>query len=287
MPTPAWRRTSAHGKTASIVVRVVALTCSNTEIVCALGCSDWLVGVDDHSDYPEDVVGRLPRVGPDLDIDVDRVSQLEPDLVLASLTVPGHERIIERLERARLPYLAPEPVALEDVYADMRLIAARLGVPARAEALVQSMHAEIAAPSAVVNPPPRVLVEWWPKPVIVPGRDSWVNQLLRAAGAINPLADREVKSAPISDDEARSLAPDAIVISWCGVPTRKYRPEIVYRREAWRTIPAVKNRRVYCIPEAHLGRPGPRLVEGCRAFRRIVTELYPDQSIGRASASSI
>ena len=89
-------------------MRIVSLTCSNTEIVWALGAADWLVGVDDHSDFPAEVVSRLPRVGPDLDIDVERVRALAPDLVLASLTVPGHERIVERLQRARLPFLATE-----------------------------------------------------------------------------------------------------------------------------------------------------------------------------------
>jgi len=39
--------------------------------------------------WPEEVVGPLPKVGPDLEIDVDRVAALEPDLVLATLTVPG------------------------------------------------------------------------------------------------------------------------------------------------------------------------------------------------------
>src|SRR5687767_10391073 len=72
-------------------VRIVSTACSNTEIVCALGCAGLLVGVDDHSDYPVEVVKRLPRVGPDLGIDVERVKALQPDLVLASLTVPGHE----------------------------------------------------------------------------------------------------------------------------------------------------------------------------------------------------
>jgi iron complex transport system substrate-binding protein len=52
-------------------MRVVALSCSNTEIVCALGCADCLVGVDDHSDFPADVVERLSKVGPDLGIDID------------------------------------------------------------------------------------------------------------------------------------------------------------------------------------------------------------------------
>ena len=60
-------------------MRIVSLTCSNTEIVCALGCADRLVGVDNHSDYPAQVVKRTPRVGPDLTIDIQKVVDLKPD----------------------------------------------------------------------------------------------------------------------------------------------------------------------------------------------------------------
>jgi iron complex transport system substrate-binding protein len=160
------------------------------------------------------------------------------------------------------------------VYSDIRSIGSALGVAERAEALVASMQAELAPASPGRRP--RLLVEWWPKPVIVPGRDSWVNQLLDAAGGANPLAGRAVKSTPISDAEAVELDPDAVVISWCGVRPEKYRPEIVYRRAAWQNLRALRNRRVYAVPEAYLGRPGPRLVEGCRAFRRILAELTRD-----------
>ncbi len=78
-----------------------------------------MVGVDDHSDFPAEVVNALPRVGPDLGIDVDKVTALKPDLVLGSLTVPGHEKIVAALETADLNYHAPEPVSLEDVYRDV------------------------------------------------------------------------------------------------------------------------------------------------------------------------
>lgn len=59
-------------------MRIVSLACSNTEIVHALGCAHLLVGVDDHSDWPPEVVDPLPRMGPDLHIDVDRVAALDP-----------------------------------------------------------------------------------------------------------------------------------------------------------------------------------------------------------------
>jgi iron complex transport system substrate-binding protein len=252
-------------------VRVVALTCSNTEIVCALGCAEQLVALDAHSDYPADVVRSLPRVGPDLDIDVARVAAAKPDLVLASLTVPGHERVLERLAAAKLPFVAPEPKSVSDVYANIRQIAELLGVPERAAPLIDSMRAEL----DVISPPStlRLLVEWWPKPIIAPGRASWVHQLLLAAGLENPLADRDVASLPLTDHGAAELLPDASVIAWCGVRLEKYRPEVVLRRSAWQELELVRRKRVFCISEAWLGRPGPRLVEGVRALRRIAETL--------------
>lgn len=267
-------------------MRVVSLACSNTEIVCALGLSHLLVGVDDHSDHPPGVVSRLPRVGPDLGIDVERVSALRPDLVLASLTVPGHERVVESLERAKLPFVAPEPTRLADVYRDILGIAELLGHRPRGEALVADMRLVLEAPAPQRARPPRVLVEWWPKPVIVPGRASWVSDLLRAVGALNPFEDRDEKSTPISDGEAVEASPDAVVISWCGVRTENYRPEIVRRRPAWQVTPALQSGRVFAVAEAHLGRPGPRLVEGYRELLAIADRCEP-QSKGRFSASSI
>jgi iron complex transport system substrate-binding protein len=263
-------------------VRVVSLTCSNTEITCALGCAEHLVGVDDHSDYPVEVVTKLPRVGPDLGIDVARVAALRPDLVLASLTVPGHERVLAELHSASLPFFAPEPVSLEDVYDDILQIAAKLGVEPRGAELVRAMRRDMPALApAAANGAPRLLVEWWPKPVIVPGRQSWVHDLIERVGGSNPFGARGVKSTPITDAEAVAAAPDAVILSWCGVRVEKYRPEIVYRRPAWQDIPALAERRVFAVAEAFLGRPGPRLVDGYRALRDIV------QSIDRFSASSI
>ncbi len=252
-------------------MRVVSLACSNTEIVCALGCADRLVGVDDHSDRPAAVVAHLPRVGPDLNVDVDAVARLKPDLVLASLTVPGHEEVVAGLEAAGLPYLAPEPLTLSDVYRDILEVAQALGVSERAETLVVGMKKRLTStPSAA--PRPKILVQWWNRPTIAPGRLSWVDGLIEAAGGENALAE-EVKSRPLSDEEVCALEPDALVVSWCGVDPAKYRPDVLYRNPAWQTLAAVRRGHVYCIPEAYLGRPGPGLTRGFDALREVVDKL--------------
>lgn len=251
-------------------MRIVSLACSNTEIVCALGCADLLVGVDDHSDYPEDVVAALPTVGPDLEIDVEKVAALEPDLVLATLTVPGHEKVVESLEAAGLPFIAPEPISIEDVYRDIRDIAERLGVADGAEGVIAGMRAALGRDDGSVDESPTILVQWWPKPVITPGRHSWATDVIRAAGGRGVLGDEDHKSRPMTDDEVADADPDAVVLSWCGVHPDKYRPDVVLRNERWQDLDFVKQGHVFCIGEPFLGRPGPRLVEGVRAMREVV-----------------
>ncbi|UCC23832.1 MAG: ABC transporter substrate-binding protein [Gemmatimonadales bacterium] len=255
-------------------MRIVSLACSNTEIVHALGCGHLLVGVDDHSDWPPEVVEPLPKVGPDLEIDVEKVASLEPDLVLATLTVPGHENVVAGLEEAGLPFIAPEPVSIDDVYRDIRQIAQLLGVPERGEAVVREMAAELGTGDPPTPDPhaPSVLIQWWPKPVIAPGRLSWAHQVLLRAGGRNPLGDEEVKSRPLTNREVVELAPDAIVLSWCGVHPDKYRPDVVLENPDFSGIPAIRCGQVHSVGEPFLGRPGPRLVEGIRALREVVRE---------------
>ncbi|MFV2007236.1 MAG: ABC transporter substrate-binding protein, partial [Longimicrobiales bacterium] len=219
-------------------MRLVSLACSNTEIVAALGRAELLVGVDDHSDYPAEVVGPLPRVGPDLEVDIEKVLALEPDLVLASLTVPGHELVVDNLRESGIPFIAPSPESLADVYQDILRIGGLLDVQGEAATLVGDMRWALEG-SPLVDDPPSVLVQWWPKPVIAPGARSWVTDLLSAVGGRNILENDDCKSRPVTDDEVRKLAPDAIVISWCGVAPDKYRPDVVLEKDAWQELDAV------------------------------------------------
>jgi iron complex transport system substrate-binding protein len=253
-------------------MRVIAHTCSNTEIVCALGCAHLLVGVDDHSDYPPEVVNTLPRIGPDLDIDIDRVRALKPDLVITSLTVPGHERCLQRLQAAGLPHLVTAPTSLAGVAADIRRIGAALGVEAAAEHWASQFDAALATPTPDPTQAVPVVIEWWPKPVIVPGRRSWVNEMLALAGGRNPWSAVDAESLEISPEQAREAAPECIVMSWCGVQEDKYRRHVVRRRPGWADVPAIVNDRIVPISEAWLGRPGPRLLQGIERLRAMLTQ---------------
>ncbi len=271
-----------EGSGVLLPMRIVSLACSNTEILAALGAADLLVGVDSHSDHPASALAHLPRVGPDLEIDVEAVARLEPDLVLASLTVPGHETVVEGIEARGLPVLTLDPLSLEEVPENVRTVADRIGRPEAGEALARRLEAALARTGPPPGPDaPSILVQWWPGPVIAPGRRSWVQGLLEAAGARNPLEGEDRPSRPLTPGEVAELAPDALVMSWCGVAPERYRPDVLYRTPEWAELPAIRQGRVFHIPEAWLGRPGPRLLEGLAALRRVV------EAVGSPSAPTV
>ncbi len=250
-------------------MRVVSHTCSNTEIVCALGAEDLLVAVDANSDFPPEVVGRLPQLGRDLQFDVDAVAALAPDLVLSSLTVPGHERIVAALKARGLRCLVCNPMSLTEVFDDIGRIAAALGVAERGARLVAEMAAAMPVQSRSERAL-RVLVEWWPKPVIGAARQSWVHDLIERAGGVNALGQHAAQTQILSADADPQLPIDLLAMSWCGVRRDKYRADLVLRRSGWQEVAAVRTQRVVAISEEFLGRPGPRLVEGYRQLRAAI-----------------
>ncbi|WP_040383543.1 helical backbone metal receptor [Deinococcus apachensis] len=242
-------------------MRLVSLTSSNSDILAALGVSGWVVAADSHSDAPGLEGAR--RVGPDLNIDVSAVCEARPDLVLASLSVPGMERVVEGVRDAGLPTLVLDPVSVPDTLRDIREIGAAIGLPERGEDVAGRLEAELRGLRRVYPRPPRVLVEWWPRPIIAATRDSWVTDLLEGLGAVNALGKRPGRSSPLTLEEVRAAQPDLIVCSWCGV--KKLRPEVIEARGLG--VPVV------CVPESGLGRPGPRLVEGARQIAAALVGL--------------
>lgn len=276
-------------------MRIVSLTSSNTEIVCHLGLADRLVGVDDHSDFPAGALADLPRVGPDLEIDVERVAALEPDIVLASLTVPGHEKVVESLQTAGLPFIAPAPTSLSEVARDLRELGEVLGVPDRGRRAAESFKSELESLAVEVetgtahSDQPAVMIQWWPKPVIVPGRRSWAQGLLDLVGARNVI-DEDVESRPLEQVELEELDVDLVVLAWCGVEAHKVRPDVVHDHAQLRASAAVRNGQIACVPEAWLGRPSHRLVHGARALAALVRAVGDESAVpapyATASASA-
>lgn len=256
--------------------RIVTIAPSNTEIVHALGLGRRIVAVDDWSDYPPRVA-QLPHLGSDLRIDMERVLEVRPDLVVASLHVPGMEDNLPRLEAAGLPYLAVGGVGLDGIWEDLRIVGRALGREPQAERLIAVARARVARVGAVYGAQrdrPRIHWEWSGRPHVA-GRRSWVTEMMALAGGENVYSDLEVESVRVSVDDAVARQPDVIVACWCGA--RKL-PTVarILARPGWEATPAVRHGRAIVFPEALFGRPGPRIALGVEQLARA---LHPDITI--------
>jgi iron complex transport system substrate-binding protein len=246
--------------------RIVCVGPSNTEILFALGLGRRVVGVDRWSDYPPSVL-RLPRVGSDLRVDVALVAASRPDVVVASLHVPGMQANLGAFESAGLSYIAVGGVGLEGVWQDIRYIGHWLCRSPRADALVQRMQSAIARVPHAVRPF-RVHWEWSAHPVVA-GRRSWITELLHAVGAENAYSDLDVESVRLSVADVVVRQPDLMVACWCGI---RRLPTVaqVLKRPGWQEVHAFCAGRVAVVSEAYFGRPGPRLVEGVQQLAALL-----------------
>ncbi len=243
-------------------MRIVSICPSNTEIACVLGLESALVGLDRSSDYPESV-NALPRVGPDLTVDIGAIQALKPDLVLSSLSVPGMEHNLAGLDAAGIPHLVMDAESIAGVFQSIRVLGRLTGRGSLADLVVEGMQARLnAARSRAPGVRPKVFLEWWPKPVIVPGRRCWTTEMITIAGGDSLFAELDVRSTPVHNHEVPPRAPDLLLTCWCGVPHERQVPQKMAEREGWQDIPGVRSGQLHAAPERYFGRPGPRLVDG-------------------------
>ncbi|GAA0362158.1 cobalamin-binding protein [Bacillus horti] len=257
-------------------MRIVSICPSNTELLVYLGLKESIVGLDDYSDWPADIQ-HLPKLGPDLDIDMTAVEALKPDLVVASLSVPGMEKNIEALKERDLPYIVLNPNSLHEIGEDLITLGEATKQTQKAQEVYEQYHRflqDYKRISQTIQHPPTLYWEWWAKPVFTPGGVNWLTEISELAGAKNIFADQNVASVQTDWEDVRRRDPDLISLVWVGVEKRRIKPELVYQRPAWETMKAIRNKQVHVLDEPLYCRPSPRLLTG---LKKLAYLLHPNK----------
>lgn len=193
---------------------------------------------------------------------------LRPTLVIGS--VPYKQETVAKLLEQPINFLAMNPRSLADVEADIRLLGQIAGRETAADRLVRKMRHEFemirrqaAAKGKSTQPTPRVYCEAWPNPRI--SSPPWVAELVSIAGGtmIVPPGER------VSDAQVVEAKPDIIVLAWAATGNKSDSAQ-AYKVEAWKNLPAIRNRRVYVIRDELLNTPGPPLVAGARGLYNLL-----------------
>jgi len=288
-----------------VLMRIVSLIASATEIVCALGFEDQLVGRSHECDFPE-WVQRLPVcTGPKFDIhgssaeidrrvkealrdslsvyqvDEARLRELGPDVLVTQSQCEVCAVSLKDVEQAvcgwlesrpRIVSLAPN--ALADVWTDIRAVARALGVPERGEALVARLQERLEAISkdarADAERPTVACIEWL-EPLMAAG--NWVPELVEMAGGINLFGIAGAHAPWMTWEQLAAADPEVIVLMPCGWDIARTRQEmpVMTRQWEWPHLRAVRNGRVYLTDgNQYFNRPGPRLVESLEILAEVL-----------------
>jgi iron complex transport system substrate-binding protein len=284
-------------------MRIVSLLPSATEIVCALGLGDSLVGVTHECDFPSEAIGKphltasaLPYAAKSSEIDrhvrkslhqgsslytldADLLETLAPDLIitqeLCEVCAVSYEIVARAAKRLRGDprLISLEPSSLEDVFANIATVAELAGVPERAPGVVEPLRARIAELSARSgsHARPRTLVLEWTDPPMSGGH--WTPGLVEIAGGEPILANPGANSTVLDWDAIVAADPDVIIVAPCGFDLERTREAIadLAAIPQWNALRVVREGRVAAIDgNAYVNRPGPRLVDTAELFARAI-----------------
>jgi iron complex transport system substrate-binding protein len=262
------------GRTVSVPrhpMRIVALAPSITEIVFALGAQDRLVGVTRFSDYPN-AAQALPKVGSYVQLDLEKIVSLEPDLCIA-VKDGNPKAVVSRLEALGVPVYAVDPRNLEAVMDTIAEIGGLLDAQKSAAALAAGLRNRIervTGKAASAGSKPGVFFQIGITPIVSVGTDTFIHELIEMAGGRN-LAAGPTPYPRFSREQVLALAPEVFIIT--SMARGETFDRVKAEWESWPSMPAASAGRIYLVDSNLFDRASPRLVDGLELLARLI---HPD-----------
>jgi iron complex transport system substrate-binding protein len=245
--------------------RIISLSPSITEILFSLGLEERIVGVSDHSDFPPQALSK-PRVGSYINPSVERTISLNPDLILA--TAAGNPReFVDRMESLGLSVYTVFPKDFDGILRSISHIAMVTGRERYGAKVIGEMgrrKGRILQLTRGQNKP-KVFFQIGTAPLVTVGKGSFADDLISLGGGWNIMYPR------YSIEEVLVKAPDIIIIT--SMNPKGDSQKLAKQWNRWRTIPAVKQGRVFVIDSDLVDLPSPRIIDGLEIIAGI---LHPE-----------
>ncbi len=247
--------------------RIVTVAPHTTELVFAAGGGSHLVGTDRYSDFPGQAL-RLPRVGDGLNLNIEQVLALKPDLLL--LWAYGDGPNTGTLPMALLDNLGvavyySNPRRLADIPAAISRLGKVMGTEAVADAKARQLQDTLASLAARYSRqrPLRTFYQLGGLPMYTLNGNSIINDALALCGATNVFANLPVTATMVGVESVLLANPQVIVASASGSQGR----EIL---DAWRAyapgLTAATLGNLIAVHPDRMNRPGPRMIEATQAL---------------------
>ena len=243
--------------------RIVALAPHIVEMLFDIGAGDNIVGTVEYADYPEAAL-TIPRVGGYHGIQIEKVLQLKPDLVIVWQS--GNKASdIEQMEKMGLTIIYSHPENIEDVASEIRHLADVVGHEEQGEIVANTYTQRLTKlRQRYINQrnhhssPRKIFYQLWPEPMQTINKDTLINQMIEVCQGQNVFADNPTPYPQIGIENVIVAQPDVIIY-----PDEKSAidlPIIDWRK--WPEIPAVKHNRFIHVNADLLHRFSTRMLDG-------------------------
>jgi iron complex transport system substrate-binding protein len=238
--------------------RVIAMAPHITELLFAAGGGRQVAGAMNYSDYPEEA-RRVPLVGSDAQVDIERVIALKPDLIVVWQS-GNTARQLEQLAALRIPLFYSEPRRLEEVATSLTRLGALLGHAREGDAAAASYRASIGALRAryARRPPVRVFYQIWDKPIYTLSAGHIVSDAIALCGGENVFGALKTVAPSVGVEAVLQANPEAIFGSEQQSPDDRG----IGIWQPYRQLLAVERGNLFRVQGVLLTRPGPRLALG-------------------------
>jgi iron complex transport system substrate-binding protein len=244
--------------------RIISLLPSLTESICALGKCDALVGIDRFSNWPKSIQG-LPKLGGMGDVNLERIVQLKPDVVLLEKASP----VIVRLNGLGIKTFALDVKSMGDEERALKKLDAVLGTAESGRVWNQIQQQIMRANKQLssIQKNIRVYFEVNPAPFVA-GRTSFIGEIMSQLDLINIIPDSLGPFPKINPEFVVQAKPEVILLSESTLVD-------IQKRPGWNSIKAVSKNRI-CVFTAEqndvLVRPGPRMGEAALIISQCIQE---------------
>jgi iron complex transport system substrate-binding protein len=264
------------------VMRIVSLAPSLTETVYALGLQDRLVGDTDYCDYPPEAQ-KKQKVGGAINPSLEEIAHLRPDVVLVTKHLNTLDTV-HSLDTLGIPSYATDPRNVDEIVASAKRLGDVLGAAEAGAALAEDLQRRLDVLRQKIGalPPRRVLFVVWTEPLISIGKDTFIADALRRAGAVS-IIDSKQDWPQVNLEEVAHLQPEVLVFAESHAESTLQHFEVLATRPAWRILNAVRERNFAVISEA-VNRPAPRIVT---AIEELAEKLHPEAFVEKPAADKV
>ncbi|MBI1946767.1 MAG: ABC transporter substrate-binding protein [Deltaproteobacteria bacterium] len=244
--------------------RIVSLAPVVTETLFLLGRGENVVGVTRYCDTPA-AAQALPKVGGYVDVSLERVLALRPDLVIAMPSL-GQRELLERLRGAGIPVLAGFGDSLREVHELVRALGDVTGSAARASTMLDELDGALArfAKARPGTGAGRVLAVVGVEPVVVAGPGTFIAEILTAGGAASAV-EPGAPQWPTWPLERLSRRHVDLILVAAGPDTERALTRVLES-----SLPAAQRPRVVGAPTPLLMRPGPSIARDLETLTRLL-----------------